>query len=78
MIDATQVWTAAPLKTAEEVREMLHEAQDRLAWWMRAFEVATDEGDRKRAVEAARNAKALEGVVGALQWMLGRKDNPMW
>ena len=55
----------------EEIEEMLELAEERAAEWRSWFEECKSDGDREGMKEAARNYKALEGVVKTLRWVLG-------
>jgi len=60
-------------RTWEEIEEMLEKAQDRIIQWREWFEQCESDGDRNGMKEAARNYKALEGVVKTLKWTLGEQ-----
>ena len=55
----------------DEIEEMLDLAEERAAEWRGWFEECKANGDREGMKEAARNYKALEGVVKTLRWVLG-------
>ncbi len=62
-----------------EIEDMLDSAkQERRLWEMR-FERAQKSGNRQAKVDCARNAKALEGVIKTLKWVLGEEgiDHPL-
>ena len=63
----------------EEIEEMLELAEERAAEWRAWFEECKSDGDRDGMKEAARNYKALEGVVKTLRWVLGEigVDHPL-
>ncbi len=63
----------------EEIEEMLELAEERAAEWRAWFEECKNDGDRDGMKEAARNYKALEGVVKTLRWVLGEVgvDHPL-
>jgi hypothetical protein len=63
----------------EEIEEMLHLAERRMNNWIMKFHKASETNNRKVMREAARNKKALEGVVKTLRWVLGDKnvDHPL-
>ena len=67
-----------PLRTYErtwdEIEEMLLKAESRIIQWKKWFEQCQSEGDREGMKEAARNYKALEGVVKTLKWTLGEEN----
>ena len=54
-------------------------AQERADEWHEQFEHCRDNGDREGMLTAARNFKALEGVVKTLKWVLGEEgvDHPL-
>ena len=58
-------------RTWEEIEDMLEIAEDRVNEWKDWFETCREEGDREGMKEAARNYKALQGVVKCLKWVLG-------
>ena len=57
----------------DEIEDMLDLANERAIEWRSWFEECKDKGDRDGMKEAARNYKALEGVVKTLKWVLGEK-----
>ena len=59
-----------------EIEAMLDSAIERLADWKSWFSQCQRDGDRDGMKEAARNYKALEGVVKTLRWTLGEKGIP--
>ncbi|MGY8670447.1 MAG: hypothetical protein ACKVJ7_05300 [Candidatus Poseidoniales archaeon] len=59
-----------------EIETMLENAVDRLSEWKSWFAQCQKDGDRDGMKEAARNYKALEGVVKTLRWTLGEKGVP--
>jgi hypothetical protein len=63
----------------EEIESMLTAAQNERRQWQFRFERARKIDDRQTMKDAARNAKALEGVVKTLRWTLGEPgiDNPL-
>lgn len=63
----------------DEIERMLEIAQERVDEWHDWFETCREEGDREGMKEAARNYKALQGVVKCLKWVLGEDgvDNPL-
>jgi len=63
----------------EEIEEMLELAQERADEWHEEYERCRDNGDREGMLKAARNFKALEGVVKTLKWVLGEQgvDHPL-
>lgn len=63
----------------DEIEEMLELAESRGAEWQAWFEECRENGDREGMKEAARNFKALDGVVKCLKWVLGEEgiDHPL-
>ena len=59
-------------RSAEELREMLREAEERKVLWEKHFKSGTM-NVRKNA-EALRNYTALRGVIKTLRWMLNMRD----
>ena len=57
----------------EEIEDMLQKATDRRDQWKKWFEQCKKDGDRDGMKEAARNHKALDGVIKTLQWTLGEE-----
>ena len=60
-------------RTWDEIEDMLVKAESRIVQWKEWFEQCQHDGDRDGMKEAARNYKALEGVVKTLKWTLGEK-----
>ena len=60
----------------EEIERMLVIAEERVYEWQDWFETCREEGDREGMKEAARNYKALQGVVKCLKWVLGEEGVP--
>ena len=62
-----------------EIEEMLEKAVARREQWKKGFELCRRDGDRDGMKEAARNHKALDGVIKTLQWTLGEEgiDHPL-
>ena len=62
-----------------ELEEMLDKAIARRDQWKKWFEQCRTDGDREGMKEAARNHKALDGVIKTLRWTLGEEgvDNPL-
>jgi len=54
-------------RTWDEMESMLESAEERRREWQMFFERA------KRMKDAARNCKALEGVIKTLKWTLGEE-----
>ena len=59
-------------RDVEELRDMLHEAEERKVLWERHFKSA--KMDRKSNAEAIRNITALRGVIKTLRWTLNMAD----
>ena len=59
-------------RSEEELRDMLHEAEDRKQLWEDHFKSA--KMDRKSNAEAIRNITALRGVIKTLRWILKITD----
>ena len=57
----------------EEIESMLEQAELRMETWVRAFFQAKKINDRATMMDAARNKKALEGVIKTLKWVLGEE-----
>ena len=66
-------------KTWEEIEVMLERAIDKRQSWQSWYETCKKDGDKEGLKEAARNYKALEGVVKTLEWVLGQEgiDDPL-
>jgi hypothetical protein len=60
-------------RTWEEIEEMLESAQERKQKWKAWFDQCKIDGDREGMMEAARNSKALDGVIKCLRWTLGEE-----
>jgi hypothetical protein len=62
-----------------EIEEMLDKAIDRRVQWKKWFQQCRKDGDRDGMKEAARNHKALDGVIKTLEWTLGQQgvDHPL-
>ena len=58
-------------RTWDEIEEMLNHAIHERNSWITRFERAKQLNDRQVMKDAARNSKALEGVVKTLKWTLG-------
>ena len=63
----------------EEIERMLVIAEERVYEWQDWFETCREDSDREGMKEAARNYKALQGVVKCLKWVLGEEgvSNPL-
>ena len=66
-------------RTWEEIEEMLNKAIQKRNNWKKWFESCKKSGDREGMKEAARNHKALDGVIKTLRWTLGEEgiDSPL-
>ena len=53
---------------------MLDKAETKRNQWLMVFERARTNQNRKQMLLAAKNSKALEGVIKTLRWTLGDKD----
>lgn len=60
-------------RTWEEIEEMLNKAIQKRNNWKKWFESCKKSGDREGMKEAARNHKALDGVIKTLRWTLGEE-----
>lgn len=60
-------------RTWEEIETMLERAIERQEGWIQFYHDSKKHRDVESMKEAARNKKALEGVVKTLQWVLGEK-----
>lgn len=58
-------------RTWVEIEDMLEDAKAKRAQWVRFYEHAKKIQDKDSMKDAARNAKALEGVEKTLRWVLG-------
>ena len=58
----------------DEIEDMLRRAENRLNAWVMRYHKAVNVNDRQVMKDAARNKKALEGVIKTLRWVLGDKD----
>ena len=56
-----------------EIEEMLDKAISRRDQWKKWFDQCSKDGDRDGMKEAARNHKALDGVIKTLRWTLGEE-----
>ena len=64
--------TNGQTRSEEELRDMLHEAEERKLLWEEHFKSA--KMDRKSNAEAIRNITALRGVIKTLRWILKMTD----
>ena len=60
-------------RTWAEIEEMLEQATEKMHQWKEWYDACKDEKDKAGMKEAARNHKALEGVVKTLKWTLGEE-----
>ena len=60
----------------EEIENMLDRAERKMNAWVSVFYEAQSRNNKKVMRDAARNKKALEGVVKTLRWTLGDKNIP--
>jgi len=60
-------------RTWADMEKMLDEAERVQQGWIETFHAAKDLNDRDTMREAARNKKALEGVIKTLKWVLGEE-----
>ena len=58
-------------RTWEEIEQMLTRAEVKRRQWKKWFDDCQSSGDREGMKEAARNHKALDGVIKTLRWTLG-------
>ena len=58
-------------RTWEQIELMLDRAEKKMKKWKDFFEDCGERGDRDGMKDAARNFKALEGVIKTLKWTLG-------
>jgi ABC-type branched-subunit amino acid transport system substrate-binding protein len=60
-------------RTWAEIEDMLEQATTKMNEWKAWYEACKDEDDKEGMKEAARNHKALQGVVKTLKWTLGEE-----
>ena len=60
-------------RSAEELREMLREAEERKVLWEKHFR--SENMNIKKNAEALRNYTALRGVIKTLRWVLNLSDS---
>lgn len=58
----------------DEMEQMLDRAERKQNDWVTRFFMAKQRDDKEAMREAARNKKALEGVIKTLRWSLGDKN----
>jgi len=61
-------------KSWEDIEVMLDKAERKMNNWISVYYEAQRRNDRRIMKDAARNKKALEGVVKTLRWVLGDKN----
>ena len=61
------------------IESMLDRAERKMNTWISVFYEAERRSDKKIMKDAARNKKALEGVIKTLRWVLGdiRIEDPL-
>ena len=66
-------------RTWREIEDMLQAAIEEQTLWRMHFERATKQKHAQARKDAARNYKALEGVIKTLKWVLGEGgiDHPL-
>jgi len=66
-------------RTWDEIEQMLTLAEAKRKQWKNWFDDCKNSGDREGMKEAARNHKALDGVIKTLRWTLGEVgvENPL-
>lgn len=60
-------------RTWEEIETMLDRATEKMHQWKEWYDSCKEQDDKEGMKEAARNHKALQGVVKTLKWTLGEK-----
>ena len=60
-------------RTWDEIEQMLQRAEIKRKKWKDWFRECRKNGDREGMKEAARNHKALDGVIKTLKWTLGEE-----
>lgn len=74
---STMVQNEAPERSYDrtwaEIEAMLDQAEVKMKEWKAWYETCKSEDDQTGMKEAARNHKALQGVVKTLKWTLGEK-----
>lgn len=58
----------------ESIEDMLDSAEKKMNRWINIYYEAKENNQKDLMREAARNKKALDGVVKTLRWCLGDKD----
>ena len=66
-------------RTWAEIESMLEQATEQMHQWKEWYDMCKSEDDKDGMKEAARNHKALQGVVKTLKWTLGEEgiDDPL-
>ena len=57
-------------RTWAEIESMLEQATEKMHQWKEWYDMCKSEDDKDGMKEAARNHKALQGVVKTLKWTL--------
>lgn len=57
----------------DEIETMLDKAEKKMNEWISYYHYCRKRKDRDGMIDAARNKKALEGVIKTLKWTLGEK-----
>ena len=60
-------------RTWEEIEAMLGHATEKMNQWKEWYDACREQDDKEGMKEAARNHKALQGVVKTLKWTLGEE-----
>lgn len=61
-------------KEWDEIENMLDRSERKLNAWVSVYYEAQTRNNKKVMRDAARNKKALEGVIKGLRWVLGDKN----
>ena len=73
MTDSTATPYRSYERTWDEIEQMLGRAEIKRKKWKDWFRECRKNGDREGMKEAARNHKALDGVIKTLKWTLGEE-----
>lgn len=73
MSDSTATPYRSYERTWDEIEQMLGRAEIKRKKWKDWFRECRKNGDREGMKEAARNHKALDGVIKTLKWTLGEE-----
>lgn len=60
-------------RTWEDIESMLLKAENKMNQWITFYHYSQSINDKEGMKDAARNKKALEGVIKTLKWTLGEK-----